>query len=675
MASYLLTSALPYANGSIHIGHLVEHAQADIQARALRLAGRDVLFVCADDTHGTPVELNARRQGITPQELIARSWDEHVADLLGFGVAYDDYYTTDSPENRALAEHIYRSLRNAGHISRRQSQQFYSESLGRFLPDRMVRGTCPKCGALEQYGDACEVCRSTYEPTELIDPVDAIEGQTPVLRTTEQLYVELEPYAPMLSTWAAEGIPQPAVRAFVQTWMDGGLKAWCISRDAPYFGFEIPDEPGKFFYVWLDAPIGYIAATQHACQKMGRDWKDYWSPEADARVIHVIGKDITYFHTLFWPAMLHAGGFRLPHRVQVHGFLTVDGAKMSKSRGTFIKASTYLKHLDPDWLRFYFAAKLGDAVEDIDLNLTDFVHRVNADLINNLVNLCSRVTKLLAKSFDGRTAAFVPEDYELCLHLRDGRDVVLHAMLAWDYRSAVRHLTELGDAVNEYLQHAEPWKVLRTDPEEAHRITSVALHGAMVLMTLLSPICPGVTQRFAAALGASAMTWAHTHPDALPPTVAAPEMLLGRIDPDAVQRMIEESRTETPTQETGSTTAEPGAPSLEPWKEEIEFPDFARVDLRVGVVREAGLVEGADKLIRLQVDIGRLIQVFAGVRKAYPDPSVLVGRKVVVVANLKPRKMKFGMSEGMLLATSASDDSGLQLLQLDASVGPGWTVR
>ena len=672
MARYLITSALPYANGPIHIGHLVEYVQTDIQARFLRMMGHDVLYVCADDTHGTPIELNARKQGISPEELIARVWESHTQDFAAFRISFDEYYTTNSPENKDFSSHIYLALKEQGLTEKRISQQFYSESLGRFLPDRMVRGTCPRCGAADQYGDSCEVCKSTYEPTELLHPVDAIEGKTPTLKQTEQIYVRLAEFTPFLQEWLSHGVPQESVRNFVQAWIDGGLQAWCISRDAPYFGFEIPGEPGKYFYVWLDAPIGYMAGTRHWCEKNGRDWRDYWGPESDAHVIHVIGKDIVYFHTLFWPAMLKAGGFRAPTRVQAHGFLTVGGTKMSKSRGTFVQAATYLKHSDPDYLRFYYATKLSDGIEDIDLNVEDFVARVNADLVNNCVNLCSRVTKFLDKRFGGKVVEFDPFAWPVCAAIDDGLSAVRGLYSAWDYRGAVRRIAEIGDAVNQFFQESEPWKLANTDLDEAQRVCSVALYGATVIMTALAPICPGLAERYAAAIGVPALTFDIARPDWLPEHVGAPDRLLDRIEGNPLQAVIEETRAmnapaKAPMDDEVVEVAE--------FKPPVDFDDFAKIDLRVGVVESAEFVQGADKLLRLQVHCGKSIQVFAGVRKAYEDPSVLIGKRVVVVANLKPRKMKFGVSEGMLLATSAEDDSGLQLALLDDTIKGGWTVR
>jgi len=540
---YLLTAALPYANGSIHLGHLLEHVQADIYVRALRARGDDAIFLCADDTHGTPIELNARQQGITPEALIERSYEEHARDFVDFSVDFDLYYTTNSPENQALAELIFERLRDGGHIERKTTLQFYSENLGRFLPDRMVRGTCPRCGATEQYGDACEVCRSTYDPSELIDPIDAIEGATPVLRESEQLYVRLADFTDVLTEWASHGIHQEGVQNFVSSWMDRGLDSWCISRDAPYFGFPIPGEPGKYFYVWLDAPVGYISTTQKYLAERGEDWRTYWAPDADAYIIHIIGKDIVYFHTLFWPAMLHAASLKKPDRVQVHGFLTVNGTKMSKSRGTFIRARTYLDHLDPDYLRFYYASRLGPGMDDLDLSVSDFVARVNSDLINNPVNLCSRVTKLLTKRFEGKPVPFDPADFPVCAQVAERLADVVPSLIAWDYRAAIRAIAEAGDIANLYLQEAAPWKVVNDDADAAQRICSVGLHLSVLLMHALHPIVPRTSARFAAALGLDVLTDAHCSPSWQPEEVAA-ATLLARLDVSTFEAIIEASRAE-----------------------------------------------------------------------------------------------------------------------------------
>lgn len=671
MSRILLTSALPYANGSIHIGHLVEYVQSDIFTRAHRMAGTEIVHVCADDTHGTPIEMNARRQGITPEELIARSFDEHTRDFAAFDVDFDHYDSTNTDTNRELAERIYGALRDQGYVVKQSNQQMYSPELGRFLADRMVKGICPVCGAEDQYGDSCEVCGSTYEPTELVNPRVSETGETPEWRETENLYVELGKFADFLRDWLQTGVTQESTRKFVEAWLDGGLQNWCISRDAPYFGFEIPGEPGKFFYVWLDAPIGYIAATKRWCEAKGEDWWSWWGPDADVDVIHNIGKDIVYFHTLFWPAMLKAAGFKVPKRVRVHGMLTVNGTKMSKSRGTFIKAATYLEHLDPDYLRFYYASKLSDSVDDIDLHLEDFVSKVNAELVNNLVNLSSRVMKFIEKRFDGEVAAFDPADESVCAQIADSLAKARHCYTTWDTRRAVQHIIDAGNAANQYMQEKEPWKLIKSDPEAAARVCAVALHGAVAAMAALTPVTPSLSKRFAAAIGVDELTWEHADATWRPEKVVAPDTLLARMEMSAVEAMVEQSKAE-------SAPADPTpdyAVDVESFGDEISFDDFAKVDLRIGVVEEASFVEGAKKLLQLRVHCGKRINVFAGVRSAYPDPSVLVGRRVVVVANLKPRKMRFGVSEGMLLATSADDDTGLQLVHPSEDALAGWTVR
>ncbi len=671
MSRVLITSALPYANGPIHIGHLVEHVQTDVWARFRRLMGDEVLHLCADDTHGTGIELNARKEGITPEELVARSQREHERDFAAFGINFDSYYTTNSPENQELANLIYHALKDGGHIERKSSMQMYSESLGRFLPDRWVKGTCPKCGTPDQYGDQCGNCNTTYEPADLINPVDAIEGKTPVLRETEQLYVRLADFVGELERWVPEGVPQPAVRNFVDRWMEAGLADWCISRDAPYFGFEIPGETGKYFYVWLDAPVGYIATTKQLCDARGMNWRDWWDAGSDAEIVHVIGKDIVYFHTLFWPAMLHAAGLKQPSRVQAHGFLTVAGEKMSKSRGTFIRAEVWAEHLDPSYLRFYYATKLGNGIDDMDLNLEDFVNRVNSDLVNNAVNLASRVTKFIAARFDGQVCDFETANHPLCDDVASAVDQYRALMQDWDIRGATRLIAELGDKVNTYFQEAAPWALIKTDPAAAQECCSAALHAATVLMTLLSPIVPDVAAKYADAIGVDVLGLEHTSPAWRPALVAAPDSIISRVQPAAVDAVIEASK-QAPTDDAVDDTS---SADLEAIKPEISFDDFSKVDLRIGKVVSASEVEGARKLLQLTVDIGREINVFAGIRQAYPDPAVLVGASVVVVANLAPRKMRFGVSEGMLLATSAADDSGLQLVQVDPSALAGWTVR
>lgn len=665
----LLTSALPYANGSIHLGHLVEYLQTDFFARFHRMIGTDIVYVCADDTHGTAIELKAAAREITPQTLIDEVWESHTADFRAFGIQFDEYYTTHSPENEALAGMIYQRLDEAGHVTRRTTQQFYSEAMGRFLSDRMVKGRCPnaECGAEDQYGDVCEVCGKTYEPTDLIEPFDVHTGQPPVLRDTENLYVTLREFADFLREWSQEGIAQPAVRNFVAEWLDGGLEDWCISRAAPYFGFPIPGETDKYFYVWLDAPVGYIASTKHYADARGLDWLDWWAADSDAEVIHVIGKDIIYFHTLFWPAMLKAAGLKTPSRVQVHGMLTVNGRKMSKSRGTFIQASTYLEHLDPEYLRFYYASKLSNGVDDLDLSFEDFVNRVNADLLNKIVNLASRTVKFITKFFDGEVAAFDPAEFPVVDAVQQHLDRAKDAYEGWEFRDAVREIVDASVALNEFYQGAEPWALRKSDEARARQVCAAALHGTTAIMHALAPVTPKLVQRYAACLGLDGLTREHSAADWRPAKVVAPEEhLLTRVEAKDIEALVEASVVdETPEY----------ALDVSDFGDEISFDDFAKIDLRVGVVEAASTVEKADKLLQLTVHCGKRINVFAGVRSAYPDPSALVGRRVIVVANLKPRKMRFGLSEGMLLAMSGPDDDGLQLVNPDASAKGGWTVR
>lgn len=678
MKTILVTAALPYANGSIHLGHILEQIQADVFSRAARVAGNDVIFACADDVHGTGVEIAAMKEGITVEELVERSSAEHVRDFKGFKISHDIYTSTDTPQNKALAERIYKALRDGGHIETRTIEQMYSPALGRFLNDRLVKGTCPKCGAQDQYGDVCESCGTTYSPTDLIDPVDAVHGETPELRTTEHLYVGLSAFSDMLRDWIVDGVPQDSVKNYIEGWLAGGLEDWCISRDEPYFGFPIPDMPGKYFYVWLDAPVGYIAATQEYCDSRGRDWRDIWAADSDAEIVHFIGKDIVYFHTLFWPAMLHVAGLSTPSKVQVHGMVTVDGKKMSKSRGTFVNASEYLEHLDPDYLRFYFASRLSTSLEDVDLNWEQFVTHCNSELVNNLVNLCSRVTKFISSRLSGEPL-LLPLEHELLDKVDHSISVIEGAFRRSDHRLAIRQTLELGDAANNYFQSSEPWALMKTDKEQAAEVCALTLHVCHALMTALYPVTPGLAERFATifALPAEELyTWDKVRERWLPSELVPVQRLMERLEMKDVESLTKASEQAAAAGEAEELEEAPDdALRLDDFGDEITFDDFSKVDLRVGVVRSAELVEGADKLLRLKVDCGRVIQVFAGVRSAYPEPEVLVGRRVIVVANLKPRKMRFGVSEGMLLATSAPDNEGLQLVHPDNSALGGWTVR
>ncbi|MCC7410265.1 MAG: methionine--tRNA ligase [Gammaproteobacteria bacterium] len=670
----LVTSALPYANGPIHIGHLVEYIQTDIWVRFQKLRGHVCHYVCADDAHGTPIMLRAQAEGIAPEALVDRIGREHRADFSAFAVAFDNYHTTHSDENRYYANLIYTRLRAAGHISRRVIRQAYDPVKQMFLPDRFIRGECPRCGAADQYGDSCEACGATYAPTDLRNPVSVLSGVAPEERDSEHYFFQLRDFEPMLRQWIADGSLQPEVRNKLDEWFDAGLQDWDISRDAPYFGFEIPDAPGKYFYVWLDAPIGYLASFRQLCDREGFDFDEFCGPDASAEMYHFIGKDIVYFHALFWPAMLHGADFRTPTAIFAHGFLTVNGQKMSKSRGTFITARTYLDHLDPEHLRYYFAAKLGAAVEDIDLNLDDFVNRVNADVVGKYVNIASRCAAFVDRQFQGRLGPHVEvpelvEDFRIA-----GEDVAL-AFEAREYSRALRIVMALADRANQYIDERKPWLIAR-DPQRADELLAVVTTGLNLfrLLTLyLKPVLPLTAARVEQFLRIAPLTWEARDRLLLAHQVARFEPLLTRVDPKRVEAMVSASREST---DTAAAPAQPQAPvaTTQPDAAAIGLETLDRIDLRVAQVVAADYVDGADKLLRLRVDLGGETRtVFAGIRAAY-EPAALVGRMVIVVANLKPRKMRFGLSEGMVLA-AGGDDGGIWLLAPDSGARPGMRVR
>ena len=676
----LVTSALPYANGPIHIGHLVEYIQTDIWVRFQRQRGNHCLYVCADDAHGTPIMLRAQQDGITAEQLIERVGAEHRADFAGFLIEFDNYHTTHSPENRELANTIYTRLRDAGHISVRTIEQAYDPVKGMFLPDRYIRGECPRCGAPDQYGDSCEVCGSTYAPTDLRNPVSMVSGATPELRESEHYFVELGHFEDMLRDWV-RGTDGPGGKARVQPeiankldeWFGAGLQAWDISRDAPYFGFEIPDAPGKYFYVWLDAPIGYMASFANLCaRREDLDFERYWGADSDVELYHFIGKDIAYFHTLFWPAQLRGAGFRAPTAVFCHGFLTVNGQKMSKSRGTFIRARSYLEQLDPEYLRYYFACKLGAGIDDIDLSLDDFVARVNSDLVGKVVNIASRCARFIVRDFDGQMSGELhrPALFERFAAAAEG--IAAHYE-AREYGRVTREVMALADLANQYIDENKPW-VLARDPARAAEVQAVCSMGLelfRVLLIYLKPVLPGMAARAEHFLGVEPLSWGDAVKPLLARRVNAFEPLMARVDPKRVEAMVEASRDDLP-----ATPPAREAPktTTEPLEAEISIDDFKRVDLRVGVVLEAAPVEGADKLMRLLVDIGAEQRtVFAGIKAAY-DAQTLVGRKVVVVANLAPRKMRFGVSQGMVLAAGPGG-ADIWLLDVDDGAAPGMRVK
>jgi methionyl-tRNA synthetase len=689
----LVTSALPYANGAIHLGHLVEYIQTDIWVRFQKMRGHECHYVCADDTHGTPIMLRAEKEGITPEALIARVHGEHSRDFAGFQVEFDNYYSTHSDETRFYSEDIYKKLQAAGLIEVRSIQQHYDPVKQMFLPDRFIKGECPKCGAKDQYGDSCEVCGAAYAPTELKNPYSAISGAIPEMRASDHYFFKLsDPRCQdFLRRWTQEGnhVPPEAANK-LQEWLgapgENKLTDWDISRDAPYFGFEIPGAPGKFFYVWLDAPIGYMGSFRNLCARTGLNFDDYWAKGSTAELYHFVGKDILYFHALFWPAELEHAGYRTPTKVLPHGFLTVDGAKMSKSRGTFITADSYLKEgLNPEWLRYYFAAKLNGSMEDIDLSLADFVARVNSDLVGKYINIASRCAGFLTKLFDGKLleASMTP----LVGGAIGSGQIVAESFEARDTSRALRDIMAVADRINGAIAAAEPWKLAKDESQRAalHDICSRALHGFYVLSILLRPVLPALTSRVARELFGMARDFEWRDLAAMPSNINAYQHLMTRVEQKQIDALIaanRESLAPAPEQQSQQRHAEHQQHTENKVQAEatshIAIDDFAKVDLRIARIVDAGQVEGAEKLIRLSLDIGeeKPRQVFAGIKSAY-DPATLVGRLTVMVANLAPRKMKFGMSEGMVLAASDSDGKtpGLFLLSPDSGATPGMRVK
>ncbi|PKH20122.1 methionine--tRNA ligase [Enterobacterales bacterium CwR94] len=670
----LVTCALPYANGSIHLGHMLEHIQADIWVRYQRMRGNQVYFICADDAHGTPIMLKAQQMGIAPEQMIAEMSQEHQTDFAGFNISYDNYHSTHSDENRELSELIYTRLKENGFIKNRTISQLYDPEKGMFLPDRFVKGTCPKCKAVDQYGDNCEVCSATYSPTELIDPKSVVSGATPVLRDSEHFFFDLPSFSAMLQTWTRSGALQEQVANKMQEWFESGLQQWDISRDAPYFGFEIPGAPGKYFYVWLDAPIGYMGSFKNLCDKRGDiDFDAWWKKDSDAELYHFIGKDIVYFHSLFWPAMLEGSGYRKPTNLFVHGYVTVNGAKMSKSRGTFIKASTWLQHLDADSLRYYYAAKLSSRIDDIDLNLEDFVQRVNADIVNKVVNLASRNAGFITKRFDGQLAAELA-DPALYKTFTDAADSIGEAWASREFGRAIREIMALADLANRYVDEQAPWVVAKQEGRDAElqAICSMGINLFRVLMTYLKPVLPTLTERAEAFLGVQ-LHWDTVQQPLLAQAINPFKALYNRIEPAKVAALVDASKQDAAA--ASAPTAGKTANSEAPAKESITIEEFSKVDMRIALIKVAEFVEGSDKLLRLELDLGgETRQIFSGIRAAYPDPSVLVGRQTVVVVNLAPRKMRFGVSEGMVLSAGPGGKD-LFILGADTGAQPGMPVK
>jgi len=679
----LVTSALPYANGSIHLGHLLEYIQTDIWVRFQKMRGEACTYVCADDTHGTAIMLKAEEQGISPEELIAGVSEEHQQDFSRFHVGFDNYYSTHSDENREYSSLIYTRNRDKGYISTKEISQFFDPEKELFLADRFIKGTCPKCGAEDQYGDNCEVCSATYSPTELKNPRSTISGATPVEKDSAHFFYDLPKFTDMLQSWIREGHLQDEVANKLEEWFEAGLQPWDISRDAPYFGFEIPDAPGKYFYVWLDAPVGYMASFKNLCDRRDDlEFDDYWGKDSSTELYHFIGKDIIYFHALFWPAMLTGADLRLPTGVFAHGFLTVNGQKMSKSRGTFIKASTYLDHLDPEYLRYYYAAKLSNKVDDLDLNLDDFIQRVNSDLVGKVVNIASRCAGFIKKKFAGNLSS--PTEPELFKHFVETGEPIATLYENREFGKAVREIMALADKANQYIDENKPWVLAKEEGQEA-RVQEVCSNGInlfRLLMIYLKPILPEMAINAESFLNVNPLTWDDRHELLQDHTINKFKPLMTRVEADKVEAMLDASKenlaqlNDRKKDSSGGTSApENQAPlTQDPISDTIEYDDFAKIDLRVAKIVKAEAVEKADKLLQLTLDLGgETRQVFAGIKSAY-KPEDLEGRLTIVVANLAPRKMRFGVSEGMVLAAGPGGED-IWILSPDSGAKPGMRVK
>ncbi|WP_158155086.1 methionine--tRNA ligase [Pseudomonas sp.] len=673
----LVTSALPYANGSIHLGHMVEYIQTDMWVRFQKHRGNQCTYVCADDAHGSAIMLRAEKEGITPEQLIANVQVEHSTDFADFLVEFDNFHSTHSQENRELSSQIYLKLRDAGHISQRSVTQYFDPDKQMFLADRFIKGTCPKCAAEDQYGDNCEKCGATYAPTELKNPKSAISGATPVLRDSQHFFFKLPDFQDMLKAWTRSGTLQDAVANKLAEWLDSGLQEWDISRDAPYFGFEIPGEPGKYFYVWLDAPIGYMASFKNLCARRPElDFDAYWGKDSTAELYHFIGKDIINFHALFWPAMLEGAGYRKPTAVNVHGYLTVNGQKMSKSRGTFVKARTYLDHLSPEYLRYYYASKLGRGVDDMDLNLDDFVQKVNSDLVGKVVNIASRCAGFIHK---GNAGVMVAENAapELTDAFLAAAPSIAEAYEARDFARAMREIMALADRANAFIADKAPWALAKQEGKQAEvqAVCALGVNLFRQLVIFLKPVLPKLAADAEAFLNVAPLTW-DDHKTLLANHGLNPfQALMSRIDPVKVQAMVDASREDLEASQAAAAPAGNGELTKDPLSPEIEFDAFAAVDLRVALIVKAEQVEGADKLLRLTLDIGdEQRNVFSGIKSAYPNPAELEGRLTMMIANLKPRKMRFGISEGMVMAAGPGGEE-IYLLSPDSGAKPGQRIK
>ncbi|WP_306522051.1 methionine--tRNA ligase [Rheinheimera sp.] len=686
----LITSALPYANGPIHLGHLLEYIQTDIWSRFQKARGHQCYYVCADDAHGTPIMLKAQQLGLTPEQMIAQTSVEHQADFKEFLIDFDNYHSTHSDENRVFASEIYQKLDAGGYIKRKTISQLFDPEKQMFLPDRFVKGDCPKCGALDQNGDSCDSCGATYSPTELKNPRSVVSGATPVLKDSEHYFFDLPAFEQMLQDWTRGGSLQSEMANKLQEWFKEGLQQWDISRDAPYFGFEIPGAPGKFFYVWLDAPIGYLASFKNLCDKTGINFDDFWKLDSDAEVYHFIGKDIIYFHSLFWPAMLDGAGYRKPSSVFAHGFVTVNGAKMSKSRGTFIKARTYLDNLNPEYLRYYFASKLTSGIVDLDLNLEDFSQKVNADLVGKVVNIASRCASFISKKFDSTLSSDIAEPELLAEFVAQGESIAA-SFEQREYARAIRDIMALADKANQYIDAKAPWVLAKDESKqvETHQVCSMGINLFRVLMHYLKPVLPAMAAEVEAFLNIQ-LRWDNYQNALVNHRIKTFKALMQRVDPLKVQAMVDASKENLQTAEPAKAASKTAvkadgkadeknaktadAAGYEPLAPMIQFDDFAKLDLRVARIVSAEHVEGADKLVKLQLDLGfENRQVFAGIKSAY-DPADLVGRLTVMVANLAPRKMRFGMSEGMVMAAGPGG-ADIFLLTPDDGATPGMQVK
>jgi methionyl-tRNA synthetase len=675
----LVTSALPYANGSIHLGHMLEYIQTDMWVRFQKLRGNQCTYVCADDAHGSAIMLRAEKEGITPEQLIANVQAEHSADFADFLVEFDNFHSTHAQENRDLSSAIYLKLRDAGHIATRSVTQYFDPDKGMFLADRFIKGTCPKCAAEDQYGDNCEKCGATYEPTDLKNPRSAISGAVPVLKDSQHFFFKLPDFEAMLKTWTRSGTLQEPVANKIAEWLDSGLQEWDISRDAPYFGFEIPDAPGKYFYVWLDAPIGYMASFKNLCARRPElDFDAYWNKDSTTELYHFIGKDIVNFHALFWPAMLEGAGYRKPTAVNVHGYLTVNGQKMSKSRGTFIKARAYLDQLNPEYLRYYYASKLGRSVDDLDLNLDDFVQKVNADLVGKVVNIASRCAGFIHKGNAGVLVAANPEP-ELWAAFQNAAPSICDAYEARDFARAMREIMALADRANAWIAEKAPWSLNKVEGKQAEvqEVCALSINLFRQLMIMLKPVLPKLAADAEAFLNVQPLRWSDLGTLLADHQLNTFSPLLTRIDPAKIEAMLEASKEDLIAEDAINAGAATGNGELtkEPVAAEINFDAFAAVDLRIALIEKCEFVEGADKLLRLTLDIGDAKRnVFSGIKSAYANPAELEGRMTLYVANLAPRKMKFGISEGMVLAAGPGGNE-IYLLSPDNGAKPGQRVK